>query len=130
MRNTRSRKKKLCDCCVSENLISHYKSPKYESSELGCHAAVSTYPLLVLQQLLRLVLIQLLGAVRWVSTVVQQTHTNRVSIHAAQKRAVFRLTNHIMYLFSRFKRPCKDLPGVKCHAFSVKKQKSIMVVEV
>lgn len=32
---------------------------------------VSTYPLLVLQQLLRLVLIQLLGAVRSVSTVVR-----------------------------------------------------------
>lgn len=57
------------------NMKSHHKSQLCWSFWLSCHAVESTYPLLVLQQLLRLVLIQLLGAVRSVSTAAKQIQT-------------------------------------------------------
>lgn len=81
------------------------------------HAVRSTYPLLVFQQLLRLVLIQLLGAVRSVSAVVP-TDTNTGLVFMQHRKGNCQVNNHIMCLFSSFKWPCKGLPWVSCHAFS------------
>lgn len=64
------------------------------SCEQAAQCSVGTYPLLVLQNLLRLVLIQLLGAVKCESMEVQQRQI-KVSIHAGTEKVTVRLITTI-----------------------------------